>query len=194
MTFIKLRIYKFLILNSLPEYHAEIEAYRKAFSYSEEGLDISTVTNKDGIDGYELIQTYSLGFSGLSEKRFMERYFPRMVGEYTIDRYALFSHNCRHFALDLIRTLRPSRPENGLYVLGELNKMSEKLGRIGDLITRNIVRIMTVNPVLLLTGLFKILTYFQQGRILDSAEITKDYLLIAFGIMTTIIWSMTNQL
>ena len=75
MTFVRLNIYKFYILDLIPEYHAEIIAYGKSFSYSDEGLEISMVMNKHGLDGYQLVKRISLGFSGLSENAFMEEFF-----------------------------------------------------------------------------------------------------------------------
>ena len=147
MTFVTLRIYKFYILDFVPEYHAEISAYGKSFSYSDEGLEISMVTNKDGLEGYKLVKRITLGFSGLSENMFMERFFPDLVEGFTIDKYRLFTNNCRHFSLQMIHILRPSRPETGLSTLSGLNTMSELLGKAKDLIFVNLIRSFAMNPM-----------------------------------------------
>ena len=101
MTFVTLRIYKFYIFDIIPEYHAEISAYGKSFSYSDEGLEISTLMNKHGYDNYELVKRISLGFCGLSENSFMERFFPDLVANYTIDKYNSENSNVHCVVVDL---------------------------------------------------------------------------------------------
>ena len=191
MTFVTLRIYKFFICDIIPEYHAEISAYGKSFSYSDEGLEISTITNKHGMDGYELVKKISLGFSGLSENVFMERYFPDQVENFTIDKYRLFSNNCRHYSLHMIHVLRPSRPEMGLSVLSGLNTMSELLGKARDLILVNIIRSFASNPMAKIQFL---ITIIEKGRLLSSHAVFKDMVLVFNCILLVTFWILRARL
>ena len=186
MTFVTLRIYKFYIFGFIPEYHAEISAYRKAYSYSEDGFEISAVINKDNLEGYKLVKTYYLGFSGLSETNFMARYFPKLVENYTIDKYSVFTNNCRFFALELIKVLRPSRAEDGLTVLSRLNLMSTVIGKIGEVIAINLVRSFISNPMERINDVFKLVDFCRRGRIFETTEIYKDYILVGFCILLVI--------
>ena len=178
MTFVTLKIYKFYILDLIPEYHAEITAYGKSFSYSDEGLEISMVMNKHGLDGYQLVKRISLGFSGLSENAFMERFFPELVENYTIDKYRLFTNNCRHFSVKMIHVLRPSRPEKGLSLLSGLNTMSELLGKARDLVFANLIRSLATNPMEKIQFLVTVIENCQRGRLLSSAALSKDLVLV----------------
>ena len=194
MTFVTLRIYKFYIFDIIPEYHAEISAYGKSFSYSDEGLEISTLMNKHGYDNYELVKRISLGFCGLSENSFMERFFPDLVVNYTIDKYNLFSNNCRHFSLNLIHVLRPSRPEMGLTVLSGLNTMSELLGKARDLVVINFIRSFVTDPMEKLQFLISVIVNCQQGRLFSSPTLPKDLVLVFNCILLGIFWIMRSRL
>ena len=194
MTFVTLRIYKFYILDFVPEYHAEISAYGKSFSYSDEGLEISMVTNKDGLEGYKLVKRIRLGFSGLSENMFMERFFPDLVEGFTIDKYRLFTNNCRHFSLQMIHILRPSRPETGLSTLSGLNTMSELLGKAKDLIFVNLIRSFAMNPMEKVQFLINMVQQCQKGRIIPSAVLPKDLILILNFLLLIFVWIFRARL
>ena len=194
MTFVTLRIYKFYILDFVPEYHAEISAYGKSFSYSDEGLEISMVTNKDGLEGYKLVKRITLGFSGLSENMFMERFFPDLVEGFTIDKYRLFTNNCRHFSLQMIHILRPSRPETGLSTLSGLNTMSELLGKAKDLIFVNLIRSFAMNPMEKVQFLINMVQQCQKGRIIPSAVLPKDLILILNFMLLIFVWIFRARL
>ena len=194
MTFVTLRIYKFYILDFVPEYHAEISAYGKSFSYSDEGLEISMVTNKDGLEGYKLVKRITLGFSGLSENMFMERFFPDLVEGFTIDKYRLFTNNCRHFSLQMIHILRPSRPETGLSTLSGLNTMSELLGKAKDLIFVNLIRSFAMNPMEKVQFLINMVQQCQKGRIITSAVLPKDLILILNFMLLIFVWIFRARL
>jgi len=193
MTFVTLKIYKFYILDLIPEYHAEITAYKKSYSYSDEGLEISTITNKHGLDGYQLVKRISLGFSGLSENVFMERFFPELVENYTIDKYRLFTNNCRHFSVKMIHVLRPSRPEMGLSVLSGLNTMSSLLGKARDLIFVNLIRLAT-NPMDKIQILITVIENCRHGRLLSSAALSKDLVLLFNCILLSCFWILRARL
>ena len=193
MTFVTLKIYKFYILDLIPEYHAEITAYKKSYSYSDEGLEISTITNKHGLDGYQLVKRISLGFSGLSENVFMERFFPELVESYTIDKYRLFTNNCRHFSVKMIHVLRPSRPEMGLSVLSGLNTMSALLGKARDLIFVNMIR-LAANPMDKIQILITVIENCQHGTLLSSAALSKDLVLVFNCILLSCFWILRARL
>ena len=127
MTEVKLRIYEFQITRGITEYHAEINAFDKSLSYSEDGLEISMIQNKDGWDGYKLVGTFDLGFADIYEFEFDEYYAPELDDDFTSEKYHLFFHNCRHNALKLLRILKPSQALIGIKVLENLNSMSESL-------------------------------------------------------------------
>ena len=194
MTFVTLKIYKFYIFDLVPEYHAEITAYKKSYSYSDEGLEISTITNKNGLDGYQLVKRISLGFSGLSENVFMERFFPELVENYTIDKYKLFTNNCRHFSVKMIHVLRPSRPEMGLSVLSGLNTMSSLLGKARDLIFVNMIRSLATNPMEKIQILITVIENCQHGRLLSSAALSKDLVLVFNCILLSCFWILRARL
>ena len=194
MTFVTLKIYKFYILDLIPEYHAEITAYKKSYSYSDEGLEISTIINKHGVDGYQLVKRISLGFSGLSENVFMERFFPGLVENYTIDKYRLFTNNCRHFSVKMIHVLRPSRPEMGLSVLSGLNTMSALLGKARDLIFVNMIRTLATNPMDKIQILITVIENCQHGRLLSSAALSKDLVLVFNCILLSCFWILRARL
>ena len=194
MTFVTLKIYKFYILDLIPEYHAEITAYKKSYSYSDEGLEISSIINKHGLDGYQLVKRISLGFSGLSENVFMERFFPELVESYTIDKYRLFTNNCRHFSVKMIHVLRPSRPEMGLSVLSGLNTMSALLGKARDLIFVNMIRTLATNPMDKIQILITVIENCQHGRLLSSAALSKDLVLVFNCILLSCFWILRARL
>ena len=194
MTFVTLRIYKFFIFDIIPEYHAEITAYGKSYSYSDEGLEISILRNKHGVDGYELVKTINLGFSGFSETVFMERYFPELIEKYTLDKYRLFTNNCRHYALNLIHVLRPSRPEIGLSTLSGLNTMSEILGKAKDIVFVNLLRSFISNPMEKLYFLISLIENCQQGRLFKSNLWIKDMILIMNCVLLVCFWMKRDRL
>ena len=128
MTEIKLRIYEFELFNKVREYHAEIEAYSKSYSYCDEGLEESVVLNKDGLEGYTLISTFELGWSDLFEYEF--EYFTKYLNEdFTSEKYHLFRNNCRHYAFNLLKVLKPTKGIIGVKILQDLNNMSELVGK-----------------------------------------------------------------
>ena len=116
MTEVKLRIYEFKLFSKAHEYHAEIQAYSKSYSYSDEGRETSVVLNKDGLEGYVLVATFELGFTDLWEYEF--EYFTKYMKEdYRTENYHLFRHNCRHYAFDLLKVLKPTRGFIGVQIL-----------------------------------------------------------------------------
>ena len=64
MTKVLLRIYEFELFSGLTEYHSEIIAFNHSYSYSDEGIEVSVVLNKDGLEGYTLKATFDLGILG----------------------------------------------------------------------------------------------------------------------------------
>lgn len=128
MTEVKLRIYEFKLFSKAREYHAEIEAYSKSYSYSDEGRETSVVLNKDGLEGYVLVATFELGFTDLWEYEF-DFFMRYMKEDYRAENYHLFRHNCRHYALDVLKVLKPTRGFIGVQILQSLNDMSELLGK-----------------------------------------------------------------
>ena len=182
MTFVTLKIYNFKIVSFVKEYHCEITAYGLSWSYSEDGLETSEVKNKDGQDGYELVKSYNLGFSGMPKEIFASRYLPALRAAYTIDEYNLFYKNCRHFSLEMIKILRPSRREMGLRTLSKLNDMSRKIGQLTEVIIRNIFNLVA-DPKRLISGILFTLMCYNQGKILNISVLHKDFLLIALCII-----------
>ena len=157
MTEIKLRIYEFKIFDKVKEFHAEIQAYSKSYSYSDEGPEESLVLNKDGLDGYTLVSTFQLGYSDLFEYEF--DFFIKYLNEdFTPEKYHLFRNNCRHYAFNLIRILKPTRGYIGVKILQDLNDMSEVLGK-------------------LIRGFLLVVIIFSVG-LCFLPEVYKDYLLI----------------
>ena len=157
MTEIKLRIYEFKLFEDIKEYHAEIQAYSKSFSYSDEGLEESVVLNKDGLEGYTLVSTYDLGYSDLFEYEF-ELYTKYLNEDFTPEKYHIFQNNCRHYAFNLLKILKPSRGYIGVKILQNLNNMGEIIG-------------MYIREFFLLVIMFSLsLSYLP--------ELYKDYLLI----------------
>ena len=130
MSKVLLRIYEFEFFKGIKEYHAEVVAFDKSISYSDEGIEISDILNKDGLEDYELCATFNLGYADIFEYEFQEYCFPKLEKEYTAETYGLYSHNCRFFALDVIKLLQPTKAEVGIQVLEELNNMSVKLGKV----------------------------------------------------------------
>ena len=177
MTFVTLKIYNFKIVSFVKEYHCEITAYGLSWSYSEDGLETSEVKNKDGQDGYELVKSYNLGFSGMPKEIFASRYLPALREAYTIDEYNLFYKNCRHFSLEMVKILRPSRREMGLRTLSKLNDMSQKIGQLTEVIIRNIFNLVA-DPKRLISGILFTLMCYNQGKIFNISVLNKDFLLI----------------
>ena len=152
------------------------------------------IMNKHGMDGYQLVKRISLGFSGLSENAFMEEFFPELVENYTIDKYRLFTNNCRHFSVKMIHVLRPSRPEMGLSVLSGLNTMSELLGKARDLIFVNLIRSLAANPMEKLQLLITVIENCQHGRLLSSTALSKDLVLVFNCILLGCFWMLRVRL
>ena len=157
MTEVKLRIYEFKLFDNVREYHAEIEAYSKSYSYSDEGIEESVVLNKDGLDGYTLISTFELGYTDLLEYEF-DLFTRYMREDFNSEDYHFFRNNCRHYAFELVKILKPSRMVIGLKILRNLNNMSELIGR-------------TIHTYLQIIIIISI-------GLCDLPEIYKDYLLI----------------
>ena len=194
MTFVTLKIYNFKIFGFVNELHTEIIAYGASWSFSQDGIEVSSIVDKDNLDGYKLIKTEKLGFSALSKERFHRQHLPGIVEKFTIDAYDLYSLNCRHFSLELIKALRPSRPERGLYLLGQLNYMSAIIGRIKQLVITNTVRYICYSPLILMNVLFRVLEYCNQGRILKFSRLTKDYIAIGLSIVLILFWTIKHRL
>ena len=91
MSKVLLRIYEFELLRGLKEYHAEIVVFDKSVSYSDEGIEVSVVTNKDGLEGYDLCATYNLGYADIFEYEFQEFCFPQLETDYTAENYNLYT-------------------------------------------------------------------------------------------------------
>ena len=193
MTFVTLKIYNFKILGFVKEYHCEVTAYGLSWSYSEDGLETSDVLNKDGKDGYELVRSYSLGFSGMPKAMFAREYLPGIQESFTIDEYNLFTKNCRHFSLKMIKVLRPSRREKGLYTLAKLNEMSEKIGQLFRVIVRNLCNIVT-DLKRLISTIFFLIMCFNRGRLFDCEMYHKDLLMVFLLVIITIFFLFRNSL
>ena len=162
MTEIKLRIYEFELFNKVREYHAEIEAYSKSYSYCDEGREESVVLNKDGLEGYTLISTIELGWSDLFEYEF--EYFTKYLNEdFTSEKYHLFRNNCRHYAFNLLKVLKPTKGYIGAKILQDLNDMSELLGKF--------IRVFLLAGILISLG------------VCILPEVLKDFLLILILIL-----------
>ena len=65
MSKVLLRIYEFEFFKGIKEYHAEVVAFDKSISYSDEGIEISDILNKDGLEDYELCATFNLGYADI---------------------------------------------------------------------------------------------------------------------------------
>ena len=124
----------------------------------------------------------------------MERYLPDLVENFTIDKYKLFTNNCRHFALQMIHVLRPSRPETGLSVLSGLNTMSELLGKARDLIFINLIRSFVSNPMTKIQFLATVSENCLQGKLLSSSAQPKDMILILNCILLVLFWVIRARL
>ena len=186
MTFVTLKIYNFKIVSFVKEWHCEVTAYGLSWSFSEDGLETSEVKNKDGQDGYELVKSYNLGISGMPREIFASRYLPALREAYTIDEYNLFYKNCRHFSLEMIKILRPSRREMGFRTLGKLNEMSRKIGQLTEVIIRNIFNLIA-DPKRTISGIVFAIMCYHQGKIFNINSFHKDVLLgslfvIVFGL------------
>ena len=177
MTQVFLRIYEFKLFTGFTEYHSEIIAFDKSFSYSDEGVEISTVQNKDGLDGYTLVATYDLGYADIYEYEFEEFYAPDIMMEYTADDYQLFHRNCRFFSLEILNILKPSDAEIGRRVLQDLNRMSTNLSRVVQPVRSfNNTVFKIISAVLLITSVY-------YGKILPMSGNCKDYTIIVLLIV-----------
>ena len=193
MPFVTLKIYNFRLLGFVKEYHCEVTAYGLSWSYSEDGLETSDVLNKDGKDGYELVRSYSLGFSGMPLAMFAREYLPGLQESFTIDEYNLFNKNCRHFSLKMIKILRPSRREKGLYVLARLNEMSEKIGQLFRVVVRNLCNIVS-DPKRIISAIFFLIMCFNRGRLFDCDIYHKDLLAIFLLVKISFLFLFRNRL
>ena len=193
MTFVTLKIYNFKIFSFIKEYHCEITAYGLSWSYSEDGLETSEIMNKHNHDGYELVKSYSLGFSGMPKEIFASRYLPALREGYTIDEYDLFHKNCRHFSLQMIKILRPSRREKGLRTLSKLNDMSRKIGQLSEVFIRNIFNIVA-DPKRVISAIFFALMCYNQGRIFNITVLHKDFLSIGLFLVILLLFLIRKRL
>ena len=184
MTQVLLRIYEFELFSGLTEYHSEIIAFNQSYSYSDEGIEVSVVLNKDGLEGYTLKATYDLGFSEMYDYEFEEFNFPAIMDDYTAESYNLFHRNCRFFSLEILNILKPSNQTSGTRVLQELNKMSltiERYVRPLQLIFNPFGRLYITYVMLsLLHAYYYVINNFHSK--------SKDYLLIVLFIVLTIHW------
>ena len=177
MSKVILQIYEFELFKSFKEYHAEIVVFGKSISYSDEGIDVSDVTNKDGLEGYELCATFNLGYADIFEYEFQEFYFPRLEKEYTDENYNLYTHNCRFFALNVINLLQPSKAEVGIQVLEDLNNMSIELGKY-----------LKMKSVILLLTSIVLFTVFQIFETcVQIPMLLKDIVIIMLFVMISIV-------
>ena len=183
MTFVTLKIYNFKLVGFINEWHAEVTAYGKSWSFTQNGLEVSDLLNKDGVQGYTLVESIPLGFSALSRVQFNEDYLPGVIQSYTVDAYSLIDKNCRHFSLDLIKILGPTREERGLYILSQLNFMTYIIGRVKDFILTNTIRIVCSSPKRIIEGIFNGIECIEQGRFLEFDVFWKDIVLIGLSIV-----------
>ena len=179
MSKVILQIYEFELFKSFKEYHAEIVAFDKSISYSDEGIDVSDIKNKDGLEGYELCATFNLGYADIFEYEFQEFCFPKLEQEYTDENYNLYTHNCRFFALDVINLLKPSKAEVGIQVLEDLNNMSTILGEY--------LKMESVRKILILTSI----VLFTASKIFEThvqiPMLLKDIIIITLFIIISIV-------
>ena len=193
MTFVTLKIYNFKLLGFVKEFHCEVTAYGLSWSYSEDGLETSDILNKHGQDGYELVESYSLGFSAMSRHVFGMEYLPSIQESFTIDGYNLFTNNCRHFSLKMIKVLCPSRREKGLYILSKLNEMSENVGQFFGIIVRNLFNIFA-DPKRLISSFFFLIMCFNRGKLFDCNIYHKDVLTIFLLVIIIVFVLCRNRL
>ena len=193
MTFVTLKIYNFKIFSFVKEFHCEITAYGLSWSFSEDGLETSEIMNKHNYDGYELVKSYSLGFSGMPKEIFASRYLPALREAYTIDEYDLFNKNCRHFSLEMIKILRPSRRERGLRTLSKLNDMSQKIGQFCEVVIRNIFNIVA-DPKRVISAIFFAIMCYNQGKIFNISVLHKDFLSMVLFLVTLLLFLMRKRL
>ena len=186
MTFVTLKIYNFKLIGFINEWHAEIIAYGKSWSFTQNGLDVSDQVNKENIDGYTLVKSIPLGFSALSKEQFNEQYLPDILGKYTVDAYSLIDNNCRHFSLELVKVLGPTRQHRGLYILSQLNFMTYIIGRVKDIALANIIRFICSSPKRIMDGIFTLLDCTEQGRFFQFNEFWKDIIVIVQSIILTL--------
>ena len=192
MTNVQLRIYEFQLFDTLREFHAEIVAFNKSFSYSDEGLEKSVVLNKDGLEGYTLIATYELGYADIYEYEFDEFYVPDIIQEFTAEEYHLFENNCRHYALHLINILKPAKSDIRIKVLQDLNNMSELLGNVMNTLI-NIMTTINTFTTQLVIGLCLIVSFIISCRYLLS-ERKRDYILISIMFILMLVFINRNRL
>ena len=179
MSKVLLQIYEFDFFHGIKEYHAEVVVFDKSISYSDEGIDVSDQTNKDGLDDYKLCATFDLGYADIFEYEFQEYCFPKLEKAYTAENYGLFKHNCRFFALDVIKLLQPTKSVVGIQVLEDLNQMSAYLGKY--------LKIKTVGIITFLTS-FSLSTAFQLlGTCFPIPMIVKDILIITLFIILSFV-------
>ena len=178
MSKVLLRIYEFELLRGLKEYHAEIVVFDKSVSYSDEGIEVSVVTNKDGLEGYDLCATYNLGYADIFEYEFQEFCFPQLETDYTAKNYDLYKHNCRYFSLDVIHLLRPSRAEIGVKVLEELNNMSSIIGNHLEIRSARYLTFLTSIVLFTLNNRFG--TFVPIPMIMTDIIITTLFIIISF--------------
>ena len=178
MSKVLLRIYEFKLFRGIKEFHAEVVVFDKSISYSDEGIEVSVVTNKDGLEGYELCATYNLGYADIFEYEFQEFCYPQLESDYTAENYRLYTHNCRYFSLDVIHLLRPSKAEIGIKVLEDLNKMSSVLG--DHLEIRSARKLTFLTSIVLFTLNHCYGTFVPIPMIMKDIIITTLFIIISF--------------
>ena len=179
MSKLLLQIYEFELFGSLKEYHAEVVVFDKSISYSDEGIDVSDTTNKDGLEDYELRATFNLGYADMFEYEFQEYCFPKLEKKYKAENYGLYSRNCRFFALDVIKLLQPTKSEVGIQVLEDLNNMSLVLGRFMKI---RLFCVLTFLTSVTLSTVFHIC-----GTCFPIPMLLKDIIIITMFIMIPIV-------
>ena len=92
--------------------HTEISYNGYDYAFGRYGLSCSPANIDKSLLGFELKRVISLGTPNYDPERFHE-FVRNAVHRFNRESYDLFSRNCRHFSVYLIRELAPTDPEEG---------------------------------------------------------------------------------
>ena len=82
----------------------------------------------------------------------------------------------------------PTREHRGLYILSQLNFMTDIIGRVKDIALANIIRIICTSPKRIMEGIFTLLDSAEQGRFFQLNEFWKDLILLGQSIILILFW------
>ena len=177
MSTVQLAIYEFYLGGFIPATHTEIVIHNMSLGYSENGTEVSNMTNLDGQDGYKLLMSISLGRTNKSRIEIRDLVLG-MDDQWQADAYNIFSKNCRHYSLTLIDAIRPNDADEGRRVLGNLIALSEGIGYYFNIITTNMVRLFPLNPITIASFVLGTFQLFSNDRILEYDTNAKWQLLM----------------